>query len=70
MLVPSSGVSTDLVQELPDVLVPGFTNCRTAVQTDGGDVLRLILQQLTQRRPLGRSLHSGVNAVLLLSPPL
>lgn len=37
-------MTSDLVQELPDVLVPVVADGGAAMESNGGDVLRLLLQ--------------------------
>lgn len=63
-------VTSDLVQELPDVLVPVVADGGAAMESDGGDVLRLLLQQRAERRPPLGPLQSGVDPLLLFAPPL
>lgn len=63
-------VTSDLVQELPDVLVPVVADGGAAVESDGGDVLRLLLQQRAERRPPLGPLQRGVDPLLLFAPPL
>lgn len=63
-------MTSDLVQEVPDSFVIVVVLDGNLMTSDGGDLLRLLLQQRAKSCLPLSSTQGRVDALLLLTPPL